>query len=201
MYIRVSTSEGVTDVDAVASRLLDLVIGGLKDKKGFRGITASADRVSGVVSVLTTWQTEEDLTAADTLATDVPQRVRPATAGRLEEFRVYEQLVQELGEKPPAPGCRIVVTPITMPSTDVDDNIAYFRTEVLPHIRAGRGFRAVQNLIDRQSGQGVVGTVWDDESCLDEWMTRAARLRAQGGTRGIEFGEPFRREIILWDLR
>jgi heme-degrading monooxygenase HmoA len=201
MYVRMSTSEGVTDVDAVASRLQDLALGGLEEQKGFRGITACADRASGVVSVLTSWETEEDLTASDMKATDVTQRVFAGAAGRLGEFQVYEQLAQDIGDKPPVAGCRLVMTPITMAPADVDDNIAYFRTKVLPYLKASRGFRAVRHLIDRQTGQGAVGTVWDDESCLDEWMSRAAQLRAQGGTAGIGFGEPFRLEIILSDVR
>jgi heme-degrading monooxygenase HmoA len=198
MYVRVSTCEGLTDIDALASRLRALVIPRVKGRTGFRGIAASADRATGGLAVLTAWDTALDLEAGEELALETQSEVLEGTGAASGPFQVYEQVVQEIGDKPPAPGCCLVVTPITVKPTGIDEKIDYFRATVLPELRSSGGFREVRNLIDRQTGQGRVGTVWDDEVAREAWMTRARRLRAHG-TGSIQFGAPSYREVVVYE--
>jgi hypothetical protein len=48
----------------------------------------------------------------------------------------------------------------------VDENVAFFRGEVLPAIKASPGFRAVRNLIDRTTGRGLSAIIVSDEDAL-----------------------------------
>src|SRR2546429_2545942 len=59
VFVRMTLTDGVTDVDAAAAQLRDEVLPQVKELKGFRGITASADREAGVVGILTLWRSEE----------------------------------------------------------------------------------------------------------------------------------------------
>jgi heme-degrading monooxygenase HmoA len=197
MHVRMSTSDGATDIDAIVVHLRDQVLPKVKGQKGFRGITASADRPSGVISVLTLWETEGDLEASEVIANDVRQKAMDATGGRVQQVQAFEQLVWETAENPPGPGCPLLVTPVKMNPASVDDNIAFFRSNVLPDIKATPGFRAVRNMMNRQTGEGMVGTVWDDEASLEKSLAQFAERRPLGEARGVEFGEPFRREIIF----
>lgn len=197
MFVRMSTSGGTSNIDAVVAQLRDQVLPAVKDQKGFLGIAASADRSSGAVSVLTLWDSEEDLAASEALANQVRQQAMQATGGQVQQVQVFEQLVWETGDNPPAPGCRLLITPIKMDPAKIDENLAFFRSNVVPEMKATKGFRAVRNMIDRQTGEGMVGTVWDDDRSLEGSLETFAKRRALGEARGVEFGEPVRREIIF----
>ena len=59
--------------------------------------------------------------------------------------------------------------------------------------------RRVPNLRNsgRQTGEGRVGTVWEDESSLKAALQKAEERRALGTSRGIEFGEHLTLEILF----
>lgn len=82
--------------------------------------------------------------------------------------------------------------------TRVDDNVAYFKSEVLPRIKDQPGFQAVRQMINRETGQGAVGTVWADQKAMQAWAKEAEVRREEAGkARGIEFSEPSFREVVL----
>jgi heme-degrading monooxygenase HmoA len=197
MHVRMSTSEGATDIDAIVAHIRDRALPQLKGQKGFRGMTASADRAAALMSVLTLWDTEEDLKASDAQASDIREKAMEATGGRVQQVQVFEQLVWETGATPPAPGCRLLVTPIKLDPAKIDENIAFFRAMVLPEITTTPGFRAVRNMVNRKTGEGMVGTVWEDDASLEQSLAQFAERRPLGEARGVEFGEPFRREVIF----
>ena len=69
MFTRIVTFTEATDIDAGVRYLQDTVAPLLREQKGFRGVTASADRSAGVLGVLTLWETEADRDASwDALA-------------------------------------------------------------------------------------------------------------------------------------
>jgi heme-degrading monooxygenase HmoA len=88
-----------------------------------------------------------------------------------------------------------------MDPAKIDENLDYFRREVVPQIKSGPGFCAVRNMINRQTGAGMVGTVWADEAALDAAAAAAEARRQQAAQRGVTFGQQSRREIVLVDMR
>jgi hypothetical protein len=78
----------------------------------------------------------------------------------------------------------------------VDENLAFFKETVLPDIKSTPGFLAVRQLINRQTGEGRVGTVWADEPSLKAALQKAEQRRSLGTSRGIEFGEDLELEIL-----
>jgi hypothetical protein len=199
MFVRMTLTEDVADLDAAVAHLRDEALPAIKDFKGFRGITASGDRKAGVVGILTLWDTEADMKASEGAAAQVRENAIKAFGGRLVDVRVYEQVVQEV-TAPPAPGSPLLITPTKMDPAKVDENIEFFKSVVLPEMKATPGFRAVRNMINRQTGEGMVGLILADGASVKEAEARADSRRARASQQGIELGERTRREVLFTAL-
>jgi heme-degrading monooxygenase HmoA len=199
MYVRVSTTKGATDIDAGIRFLEEKVVPELQQQRGFRGVTASADRAGEIVGVVSLWDTEEDMAASESVATKVRQEGRGVLGGDV-TVETFEQVVADIGDPPPAVGCCLRVIRVKMDPARIDDNIEFFRSEIVPRMKATPGFRGVRNLIDRASGHGVVGTLWNDEESMKSADAAAEQRRQEAASRGVEFGEMSTRVLLFSHL-
>ena len=94
-----------------------------------------------------------------------------------------------------------MVTRISMDPAKVDENFAFFKSDVLPRIKASAGFQAVRNMINRETGQGLVGTAWANQGAMNAASAEAMARREEGVARGVNFGETSYREILFADMR
>jgi hypothetical protein len=76
-----------------------------------------------------------------------------------------------------------------MDPSRIDDNLDFFRRNVLPELKTSPGFVALRQLIDRDTGEGRVGSVWIDEASLTASLARSEQRRSRAGDRGITFGD------------
>ncbi len=195
MYIRLLNYSGVTDVDAGVTFIREQALPVARQQKGFRGVTASVDRSEGVVGVLALWETPEDREAS--FAGQATLRQQGERVIGVLEVENFDETVMEAAT-PPRPGASLMVVRVSMDPTRVDDNIAHFKREVVPRMKEQPGFQAVRQMINRETGQGAVGTVWADHESMQAWAAEAVVLREEAGkARGIKFSEPSFREIVL----
>ena len=199
MYVRVSTTKGATDIDAGIRFLEEKVVPELQQQQGFRGVTASADRAGGIVAVVSLWDNEQDMAASESAATKVRQEGLGVLGGDV-TVETFEQVVADIGDSPPAVGCCLRVIRVKMDPARIDDNIEFFRSEVVPRMKATPGFRGVRNLIDRASGNGVVGTLWNDEESMKAADAAAEQRRQEAASRGVGFGEMSTRVLLFSHL-
>jgi heme-degrading monooxygenase HmoA len=195
MHVRITGLTGVNDIDAVVSFVRDEAKPQLQQQHGFRGMTVSADRSARVVGVLSIWDTDADLRASDGVATKVRGEGVAAFGGEA-TVETFEQTVAEVAT-PPGPDSRLQIRRISMDPSRVEDNIAFFKSTVLPDIKAQPGFQAVRQLIDRATGHGIVGTTWADMASLEAAAAHADEQRQRATDRGVEFGEVSVREILF----
>jgi hypothetical protein len=87
-----------------------------------------------------------------------------------------------------------------MDPSKVDENAAFFEREVLPELKAQPGFQAARNMINRETGEGAVGTIWADAESLDAAARVADSRRERAAGQGVTFGEQTRREVLLGEL-
>ena len=84
----------------------------------------------------------------------------------------------------------------------IDDNVAFFKSEVLPQIKARPGFCGLRNMLDRQSGRGVTGTVWEDRKAMEAAAAGMSERRARSHvSRGVRFDDTTYREILLSEIK
>jgi heme-degrading monooxygenase HmoA len=94
-----------------------------------------------------------------------------------------------------------MVTRISMDPEKIDENTAFFKSDVAPRITGSPGFRGMRNMINRSTGEGIVGTVWSDSDARKGAADEALSRRSEGMARGVTFGEVSFREILTLDLR
>ena len=196
MHVRISTITGASDIDGGIAFLRDQVVPQLQQQKGFRGLNASGDRAAGLVTVLTSWDSEADLDASESAADKARSDAVRVIGGEVSVDR-YEQLVWERGDTPPGPGARLHIRQISMDPSRIDENVEFFRQAVLPEMKATPGFLGCRNLINRATGTGRVGTVWADEEALRGALANADQRRARAVDRGIEFGDDQVLEVLF----
>jgi hypothetical protein len=199
MFTRLLTFTGTDNIDAGVTYLRDEVLPVLHAQRGYHGVTASASRSERVIGILSLWDTEADRDASDSALGKARQEAAKLVGGDL-SVETFELVVAEIRE-PADVGSALMVTRLSMEPAKIDENLGFFKSEVLPRITAAPGFRALRNMINRQSGEGVVGSAWADHDAMMAASEQAMARRPEAISRGVNFGETSYREIVFADLR
>ncbi len=199
MHTRVVTFTGVKDFDGGISFVRDEVVPVLNEQKGYRGTTASADRSNGVLGVLSLWDSAADREASFGALAKARQQGTEITGGEM-TIESFEEMLADVSQIPAA-GSALMVTRITMDPAKVDTNLEFFKSEVLPRIKANSGYQALRNMMNRETGDGIVGAVWRDQESMKAAAADAQSRRGEAVSRGVTFGDISFREVVLIELR
>ena len=198
MYARVLTFSEVNDFEQALSFVQETGVPAVRSQRGYQGLSVSVDRAGRTLVVLSLWETEADREASESALAKTREEGRDLFAGGM-KAEAFEQLVVEMS-RPPEVGSSLLVSRVSMDPANVDDNIAYFKAEVLPQITSAPGFRAVRALMNKQTGEGMVGTLWDDEQSMSAGREAALARRPTTEARGVSFGDLSSREVAFIDL-
>jgi hypothetical protein len=58
----------------------------------------------------------------------------------------------------------------------------------------------VRNLMDRSTGQGAVGSIWEDETSMQAGEATAEERRQRALERGVQLSDPSYRTVLLSHL-
>jgi heme-degrading monooxygenase HmoA len=199
MYMRLITWEGAKDIDRGIEYLRSTALPVVRHQKGYRGLTSSVDRSGNKMSILSIWESEADRDASESALVKVRDEGSAMIGGNIRIDKLEEVAAEVVS--PPKAGCALMVTPFSMDPSKIDENVKFFKEEIAPQIKAAPGFCALRNMVNRSTGEGLVGTVWVDKSAMDKQAEGAARSRREAAAaRGITFGEISHREIVLVDM-
>jgi hypothetical protein len=196
MYVRIVTATGATNLDDTIAFIGDKVLPDARQQKGFAGLSAAGDRAAGVITVLTVWETEADRAASESFSEKARNEALGIMGGGELRVEGFEQVLWEVGDVPPGRGAKLHIREVKMAPEKVDENLAFFKANVLPDIKATPGFLAVRQLIDRDTGEGRIGTLWADETSLSGALQRAEQRRDLAEGR-VEFGEDRVLEVLI----
>jgi len=196
MYARIVQSNAATDIDGGVAFVRDTVVPIIRQQHGYRGLFVSADRAAKVFAVLSLWDDREDLEASTSAMVKTREEGQKIIGGEL-SVEAFEQIMFE-ATQPPGIGTSLLVRRVTMDPSKVDDNIEFFRTTILPEIKATPGFLGVRQMINRETGSSVVGTLWESAAAMDKAAVEAEARQAKAAGR-VTFGEQTKREILLLD--
>jgi heme-degrading monooxygenase HmoA len=199
MHNRVVTITESANIDEGVAFVRDTVDTTLSQQNGFRGITVSADRAGGIFGVLTVWETETDRDASEGTSAKMRQQGLEIIGGKM-TVENFEETASKM-VRAPAAGSPLAVTRISMDPAKVDENTEFFKNEVLPRIAAVPGFCALRHMMNRQSGNGLVGIVWASGAAREAGAADARSRRDEAAARGVTLGDINLREILFTDLR
>ena len=198
MFNRVTTLTGASDIDEALQYLEKTALPVTRSQTGYRGATASVDREAGILGVLTMWDSAAAREASDSAVAKHRDEVSRLLSGTM-----TVELLEEIGlvvAKAPTVGASLRVVQYSTDPAIVDDIVSYISTDLTPRIKAIAGFRALRNMVNRETGAGLVGTVWDDDSAMRQADRQLRSLREEAGGRGVSFGETSQRKIALIDV-
>jgi heme-degrading monooxygenase HmoA len=198
IFTRVLTFTGAKNIDDGIAFVREKGLPVLHEQKGYRGLTASADRAGGVFGLLSLWETEADRDASFDALAGLRQQGLDIVGGDL-TVESFEEVVQEVAS-PPTVGSALMVTRVSMDPSKIDENLSVFKSEILPRIKAAPGFRALRNMIDRKTGRGAVGSVWADQDAMKNAAAEGQARRDEGRARGVSFDGDSFREIVFADM-
>ena len=125
MYNRVVTWSGVNDIDALLASIRDSSLPALRAQRGYKGLSVSADRSTGLVGTLSQWESEADRDASDSALA----KLREDAAGQFAadmKIDTFEDIVIEM-DRPPEVGSRLMVTRISMDPGKIDAIVGSFQ--------------------------------------------------------------------------
>jgi hypothetical protein len=199
MFVRVVTFTGATNVDGGVTFLAEKVAPLLRQQKGYRGMTASADRAGGVLGVLSVWETAADRDASDGVLAKTREEGRAVIGGEL-SVETFEQVFMDVAQ-PPGIGSGLCIRRSTIALAKIDENLDSFKRDIIPLLKEQPGYRAMRQLINRQTGEGMVGTVWADHAAAAASYAASAVVDTMDfSDRGVTVGEQSLREVVFIDL-
>lgn len=198
MHTRLVTITEADNIDNGVAFLREQVVPTLKDQKGYRGLTASADRDAGLLEVVTFWDSAADRQASESVAGKLRREALRLVGGAM-NVETFDDLLTDFTE-PPLIGSAQMVTRVRMDPARIDEHLAAFTNEILPRIKATPGYRSLCRMIDRETGHGVMCSEWKDEPSMEAWAADAWAIRQEAIARGVTFGYVTYQEILFADL-
>jgi hypothetical protein len=199
MFTRVVSFTGASNIDAGIGYVRDTVNAVLHQQKGFAGTIASADRANGLFGVMTRWETEADRDASESALLKVREEGQEIIGGTL-SVELYEETLFEAVAGPPRVGAGLLVTYATMDPAKVADNLQYFQREVLPEIKKNAGLLFVRQMVNRKTGDSLVGTGWTDAAAMKAGTAEAEERARRNPDMPVKIVDRSQREIVFVDL-
>jgi heme-degrading monooxygenase HmoA len=198
VYARVVMLTGVKDIDAAVTYLQGEPLSVVRSQRGYKGMSAGADRSSGLLGILSLWETAADRDASESALAKTRDDARKDLASGMTVESLDQVAVQV--SNPPTPGCALALTRISIDPGQVGAIIEHFKKEILPEVIGYPGFRSMRNLINPETGEGMVSSIWDDEKSRDAALEAAQARRDEAAARGVTFGERILGEVVFTDL-
>lgn len=199
LHARVMTFNGAKNIDDGAVFVREKAMPVVREQPGYAGLTVSADRAGGVLGILSLWKSEADRTASESGLDSVRQEGLGVIGGEL-TIENFEEVFVKIGATPPGPGSALLVQRVKIEPAKVDENLEFFAKEVAPRIMENDGFRALRQLVDRATGDSVLGTVWSDTASLKAALAQGQARRPEAVARGVTFGDMSEREVLFADM-
>jgi len=197
MYARVVTFTAVSDLDAAVAFLRDTATPVARAQRGYGGFFASVDRAASTLRVLSLWETGPDRDASESASAKLRDDGIGQFGGHVSVERFDERVV--VTNRPPEAGSALMVTRIHMDPATIDENLAHFEREIVPQIAATPGFQTLRAMVDPTTGDGSVGTAWDDRPSMEAAANAAASRRDDAERRGVTVHPGSYRELVLVD--
>ena len=176
MYARSTTfTDRPQAVDAGIAMVRDEVMPAVQEMPGCVGLSMLVDRSSGSCIVTTAWVSEEALQGSAPLVAPMRDRAQQLFGSR-PEVRTWEIAVLHRMHAVVDGACARV-TWTRLPRAELDEQVATFRSSVLPRMEVLPGFCSASLLVERRAGRSALAVVYDSRDALEQSRQAAAGIR------------------------
>lgn len=201
MHARSTTIQGRPDrIDDAIDFARNEAMPILTSMPGCAGVSLLVERESGRVIVTSSWETAEDMSAAD-------EQLRPLRARGAEimdgtpSVELWEMAVMHRAHAAPQGAC-CRVTWLRLNHTDPDRGIELYRTAVLPDVESIEGFCSTSLMVDRERGRACSTTTYDSLEAMAASRDRSWALRESAVREaGVDVIDVAEFELLLAHLR
>ena len=179
MYVRATRLRAAPGrLDALIDEFTRDIAPKLRAIPGNTGTVLLVDRREGIATALSYWKDKAALDGSESAATGLRSQASSSTGATVEGVQRGEILLME-ATAPPKAGRYARTIQFSADRGQVDAAIAHMRSTVLPALKTVHGFRALICGANRETGFGVVTTVWETEADLESSMTSQSELRQE----------------------
>jgi heme-degrading monooxygenase HmoA len=143
---------------------------------GNGGAVLLVDRKTGTAVGITFWETTDALNASEQLGITSRTQSAAATGGSIVNVERYEQVIADRAQ-PAKEGSFVRVNSLSGKPEKIDNAIKFMEKQVVPVIKAQKGYRAALMNVDRVTGRCIVSTIWDTKADLEASESKVSGLR------------------------
>jgi heme-degrading monooxygenase HmoA len=178
MYARSTTVRGNPQaMDDEIAYVRGEVMPALQGMFGYVGLSMLCDRDAGRCVITSAWVDEMAMRATEPSVVDLRRRAAEILGGEY-ETQPWEIGVLHRAHEAPG-GARARVIRAESNPLRTDDNIALFRTAVVPRLEELPGFCSASVLLDHATGYNALAVVYDSQQAMDRGQDLARAVREE----------------------
>ena len=201
MFARYTTVRGEPDKIEAAIEYVDgEARAAVEATPGNLGFAVVADPAGGRLIGASYWDSRESMTNSESALAEVRARATSTAGGEvsMERFEVVEGFRRSI----PARGALARLSRFQVEPARVDEAITSIGEESVPRVKGADGLCSFQLLLDRDTGNGMVATAWENQAAADAFWPTAEQLRARATERsGVRYLEPENYTMIRTSVR
>jgi heme-degrading monooxygenase HmoA len=180
MFLRATRIQTPTEkVNEAIKNFETNILKGLRSAPGNQGAVLLVNRQTGAGMGITYWESAKALAASEQVGTQSrTQAIKNVPGTQIVNVERAELMIMDRAASPKEGSFIRLVTANGDPEK-LDAAIVHMRNQVLPLLKAQKGYRATIASVDRQSGRLSVSTVWDSKADLDASEGKLAGPRAE----------------------
>lgn len=201
MYARSSTVRGDPEaVDQLVAHARDEVLPAMRAMSGNVGLSMLADRDSGRCILTSAWADDTSMHATEQAVTEFRRRTAEIMSGDAEAHAWEIAVLHRV--HPGHNGARTRVLWSSGDPARIDENLAVFRTSVLPRLEELPGFCSVSLLVDRAAGRSALTVTHDSRADLEKATDAGVELQQEFyATTGERMTDVADFDLVLHQLR
>jgi hypothetical protein len=177
MYLRATRVQSPPDaIEKGIAYFKEKVVPAAKATPGNAGAVLLVDRKSGSAVGITFWETGHALSASEQMGITSRTQSAAAMGGSIVNVERFEQVIQERTQ-PAKAGTFVRLNTVVGTPEKVDNAIKFVQNQVLPELKAQKGFRGLIMNVDRMTGRSTVSTIWDTLADLEASEPKVSGLR------------------------
>jgi hypothetical protein len=166
----------VEAIDKGIAFFKERVVPAAKATPGNAGQVLLIDRKTGSGVGITLWESAQAMGASEQMGITSRTQSAAATGGSIVNVERFEQVIADRAG-PARPGGFVRLNTIAGNPSKIDNSIKFIEKQVLPVLKAQRGYRALLMNVDRMTGHSTVSTVWESLADLEASESKISGLR------------------------